>query len=275
MIDLEILGPLVVRVRSIPVRLGPTLRTLLLGLLCAHGELVPASRLASMVSDTGVAEGSAATLRSHISHLRGALRLGDAGGVAAHAPVLVTDRVGGSAAYALRVDPDRIDASRFERYTAAGIRELHSGHFERGSELLRAAISLWRGQPLADAAGRAFAQAETRRLEGMYRSALIGRYQADVQQGLCLAVIGELEATAEQWPDDEAVRVLLVICLYRSGRLAEAAQACRIAVEAALEHGLDSHRVAALQRDVLTGSLAAAGSRRLGEHLWRAQESVM
>lgn len=206
-----------------------------------------------------MAPSSPATLRSHVSHLRRALNGSEGTGTSSHPPVLVTDRVGGSAAYALRVHADRIDASRFERDVAAGIRELHSGHFDRAGEILQEAVLLWRGQPLADAAGRPFAQAEIRRLGSTYRAAIIARLQADVQRGLYLAVIGELEAMTALWPDDETVRVLLVICLYRSGRPTEAAQACRAAVEAALEYGLDSRRLAALQREVLTGSLPAAG----------------
>jgi DNA-binding SARP family transcriptional activator len=259
LIDLEILGPLVVRADDKQIRLGPMLRVLLLALLCAHGDLVPASRLASLLSETGTPNGSPATLRSHISHLRRAINGDAASGNGRSSSVLVTDHVGGAAAYALRVQADRIDASRFERHVATGIRELHISHFERAGEVLKEATLLWRGQPLADAAGRAFAQAEIRRLESSYRAAVIAKVQADVQRGMHRAVIGELEAMAATWPDDEAVRVLLVICLYRSGRPAEAARACRAAVEAALEQGLDSRLLSMLQRDVLSGSLPAAG----------------
>jgi len=174
-------------------------------------------------------------------------------------PVLVTDKVGGSAAYALRVDADRVDVTRFERAIGAGISELNSGNPEYAGQMLREAISLWRGKPLADAADRAFAQPEIRRLENSYRAAIVARVRADLQLGLDSAVIGEVEAMTALWPDDEAVRELHVICLYRSGRTAEAARACRAAIEAALEHGLDSHRLAALQRGVLNGSLPGVG----------------
>jgi DNA-binding SARP family transcriptional activator len=257
--DLEILGPLVVRVGGRQIRLGPMLRILLLGLLCAGGDLVPASRLASLLSETGKAQSSPATLRSHVSHLRRALSGVDETGGRKYPPVLVTDQVGGSTAYALRVHTDHIDASRFERAVLNGIRQLHNGNFEFAGEELGAAMDLWRGQPLADVADHAFAQDEIRRLEGMHRAALVGRFQADIQRGLYRAVIGELESMARLWPHDEEIRVLLVICLYRSGRSAEAAQACRAAVAAALEHGLDSPRLTALQFDVLSGSLSAVG----------------
>ena len=259
LVKLEILGPLVVRAYGKQIRLGPTLRILVLALLCAHGGMVPADRLAGLLSETGAPEGSPATLRSHVSHLRRALSDAVAPQNDHVSSVLVTGKVGGSAAYALQVHADHVDASLFERSVAAGIRELHSGGSEHASEILREAMSLWRGQPLADAAGHAFAQADIRRLESTYRAALIARAQADVHSGLHRAVIGELEAMTARWPNDEAVHVLLVICLYRSGRPAEAARACRAAIEATLEQGLDSRRLTALQRDVLTGTLPAVG----------------
>jgi DNA-binding SARP family transcriptional activator len=92
-------------------------------------------------------------------------------------------------------------------------------------------------------------------LRGTYRAALVARVDADAQCGRHRSIIGELEALADQWPDDEAVRVLLVTCLYRSGRTAEAARACRAAIEFTLDHGLESRRLATLQVEVLTGSL--------------------
>lgn len=253
--DLEILGPLVVRVGGRRIPLGPTLRILLLGLLCARGDLIPAARLSQMLSNTDRPQGSSATLRSHVSHLRRALGDADPLGNGYSSPALVTGKVAGSAAYALRVPADHVDATRFEHAVAVGMSELHEGNAEYAAQVLRQAISLWRGKPLADAADRAFAQGEIRRLESSYRAALIARVQADTQRGLHRSVIGELEAMSARWPDDEAVRELLVVCLYRSGRTAEAARACRAAIEAALEHGLDSRRLAALQREVLNGSL--------------------
>jgi hypothetical protein len=96
--DLEILGPLVVRVGGRQIRLGPTLRILLLGLVCARGDLIPAARLGQMLSVTdGVQRGSAATLRSHISHLRRALVDAETLRDGPASPVLITDKVGGSA----------------------------------------------------------------------------------------------------------------------------------------------------------------------------------
>lgn len=255
MLDLDVLGPLVVRASGRQLKLGPAVRVLLLCLLCAKGDLVPRGRLTALFSGTGAAEISPATLRSHIAHLRYAVN--DATGLArdARESVVVTGQVGGVAAYGLRLDAVTVDASRFARDAALGIRELQSGDAERATDTLRAALGLWRGQPYADVAGHSFAQAEIRNLEAVYHAALVARVRADVRCGHGVPVIGELESLVERWPNDEDLRVLLVICLYRSGRVAEAAHACRAAVEFTVEHGLELRRLTALQAQVLSGTL--------------------
>jgi len=249
MVDIGVLGLLVVQAGGRRVRLGPVLKVLLLALVCARGDHIPAGRLASLMSETGSADGSPATLRSHIAHLRREI-----------AGVIVTERVAGVTAYGLSVDGVRVDAWRFTRKIADGMRELHDGDPRRAGDTLRSAIALWRGQPLADAAGRAFARHEVSQLESTYRAAILARIQADAQCGLHSAVIGELEALAQAWPADEAVHELLIACLYRSGRAAEAARACRAAVQAVQAEGLDSRRLAALQADVLNGTLPVPGT---------------
>jgi DNA-binding SARP family transcriptional activator len=102
------------------LRLGPALRVLLLCLLCADGELVLAGRLAGLLSETGSPGGSPATLRSHVSHLRRAISDATGRGRDDRDSVIVTDRVGGATAYALRLDADKVDASRFAECPAAG-----------------------------------------------------------------------------------------------------------------------------------------------------------
>jgi len=255
MVDLEVLGPLVVKVNGRMLRLGPTLRVLLLCLLCAEGDLVPAGRLAALASGTGAAEFSPTTLRSHVSHLRRALddAAGQDGG--AREPVIVTDRMGGGTGYALRLDAVQVDAARFAREADRGMRELHAGDAARAADTLRAALRLWRGQPLADVADYPFAQTGIGRLEAARRAALAARLDADVRCGRHRSVVGELQALVARWPGDEALQELLITCLYRSGRAAEAAHACRDAIEFTIGHGLESQRLAALQRQVLTGTL--------------------
>ena len=93
--------------------------------------------------------------------------------------------------------------------------------------LLRSALALWRGAPLADLAGEDFTQGEIRRLEELRLDALEERIAADIELGLHREVIGELETLAAAAPLRERVCALRMLALYRSGRQAEALQAFR------------------------------------------------
>ncbi|HXP22396.1 MAG TPA: BTAD domain-containing putative transcriptional regulator [Streptosporangiaceae bacterium] len=229
-------------------------RVLLLCLLLA-GQPVPARRLAELVWDAAEPDGWQVTLRSHVYHLRRALKsVSSADGPG----VLVTERVGTTACYALRIPPESIDVVRFERLVAAGRIALDAADHPAAAALLADALALWRGQPLADVAGRSFAVPEVRRLESLHRFARTARIEADIALGRHREVIGDLEGMLARWPTDDLLRRLLVGCLCRAGRYSDAARACRDGIELALAHGLDVTSLEALQRDVLLAALPSA-----------------
>jgi DNA-binding SARP family transcriptional activator len=257
MIELGILGPLVLLVDGEQVGLGPTLKVLALALLCARGAAVPIARLGGLLAEPGARPTVAATVRSHVSHLRQALQ--DVPGQGQEPKVLVSGKVGGAAAYALRPEVIDTDAMRFDHGVDEGLAELREGSFPAAARILRGALSLWRGDPLADAAGRSFAQDWIEHLQERHRQALVARVAADVGALRHADVTGELERMARRRPDDEVVRALHAIALYRSGRPSGAAAACRDAIRAAQSHGLDSPRLHELQRDVLNGALPETG----------------
>jgi DNA-binding SARP family transcriptional activator len=269
-IDVRLLGPLVLIARGKPVPLGPQQRVLLLALLLAAGNQVPSARLAELLWE-GARERSPATLRSHIAHLRQALygksgeqRPGDGQTQpSGPAPRLLTDRLGGEAAYSLHLDREQVDVARFGRLVAAGRDQLGKRRFAEASKSLTDALALWRGQPLADVANRSFAAGEVRRLKALHRAAWSARLEADVGLGLHGEVIGELEAMLARWPDDEGLRQLLVVCLHRAGRTAEAARACREGIAIALEQGLDVTGLHMLQRDLLRSAQPRISAQRL------------
>src|SRR3954469_20754981 len=60
--------------------------------------------------------------------------------------------------YELRIDPDRVDALRFERLLRRG----------DGGPRVKEALALWRGPPLGDLADEPFASPEIRRLEELW-----------------------------------------------------------------------------------------------------------
>jgi DNA-binding SARP family transcriptional activator len=247
MIDLRILGPLALLIDGRPVRLSPLLRVLLLCLLLGR-QPVPARRLAELLWEGEPPAGWQATLRSHVYRLRQAIDGRTPGG---RSDLLVTEKVGEAVCYALRIPPDCVDASRFHRLVTAGRKALGEGNFADAAGLLADALALWRGQPLADVAGRPFALAEIARLEGLYRAARTARIETEIALGRFREVIGELEGLLTRWPSDDGLRRLLVESLCRAERYGDAARACQAGIELALEQGLDLTGLQALQRGVL------------------------
>ncbi|MDQ2811388.1 MAG: hypothetical protein M3Z75_05765 [Actinomycetota bacterium] len=249
MLELDILGPLILRSGGQLVRLRPMERDLLLTLYCADGGTLSPQRLTALLWDRA-AERSPITLRRHIAGAR----------KAAAAEVVVTRRQGtGITTYSLGLDPEHIDAFRFERQVADGGREFRQARYTESARTLGRALPLWRGAPLADAGSRPFARAEITRLKNLYRTAVITKLKADISLGQHREATGELEAMAMTWPEDGEVRRLLVICLYRSERPIEAARACRQAIRALVGQGLSDRHLQELQHDMLTGSLPTHG----------------
>ena len=123
----------------------------------------------------------------------------------------------------LKIRPDQLDFTRFEQLLRRGQQLLESNPAE-ASVLLREALSLWRGPALADVADAAFAQAEAARLEDLHVGALESRIEAEVGLAHHRDLVGELQALVKQRPLRERSCGLLMLCLYRAGRQAEASQ---------------------------------------------------
>src|SRR5262249_48652057 len=93
---------------------------------------------------------------------------------------------------------------------------------EKAARILREALGLWRGPPLADLTREPFAQAEIRRLEELRLVALELRIDADLSLGRRADLVGELEGLVRGHPYRESLRAQLMLALYGSGRQAEA-----------------------------------------------------
>jgi YVTN family beta-propeller protein len=128
------------------------------------------------------------------------------------------------ARYSLRVEPNELDVDHFRERLDAGRRAQAAGDAERASALLREALSLSRGRPLADFAFDSFAAEEIRRLGELQLGAVIEWVDAELALGRHDDLIGELEALVAEHPLQERLRGQLMIALYRSGRQAEALQ---------------------------------------------------
>jgi predicted ATPase/DNA-binding SARP family transcriptional activator len=211
-LDFRVLGPLEVVSNGQSLRLGgPKQRALLALLVFEAGELVPTDRIVEEVWQ-GTRGGSARSVQVYVSELRKVL--GDAGRI-----------VGESGGYRLAVEPDQIDASRFERLVA----ESRRGLPDEAARTLRTALALWRGEPLADIAYEAFAQAEIARLQELRLAAAEALIDAELVLGRHREILPEIEALVAAEPLREQPRRQLMLALYRSGRQAEALDAYRAA----------------------------------------------
>ena len=80
--------------------------------------------------------------------------------------------------------------------------------------MLREALALWRGRPLAEF-DEPFARIEGGRLEDIRLAAIEQRIEADLALGGEADLIGELEALIVENPTRERLRAQLMLALYR------------------------------------------------------------
>ena len=128
--------------------------------------------------------------------------------------------------YVLAVDPDGVDAHRFERLATLGRQELESDP-QAAAELLREALGLWRGEALAEFAYEPFAQGAAAHLSEVRLEAFESLFDAELALGRHAEVTAELQAQVAANPVRERLRGQLMLALYRSGRQAEALETFR------------------------------------------------
>ena len=125
----------------------------------------------------------------------------------------IVSRAGG---YALEVPPGTLDADRFEDLAARGRAALRRQDASAATRLLRQALGLWRGAPLAEFADREFAAAVIARLREARLAALEDRVEAELMLGGHGELVGELEALVREHPLRERLWGQLMVALYRS-----------------------------------------------------------
>src|SRR6266571_4734651 len=206
----RILGPLELACNGEPLPLGGASQRALLALLLLHANEVVSSDclIDELWADAPPASGVTA-LQVRVSQLRKAL--GNA------APRLETRPPG----YLFRVGRDELDLERFSRLVG----EADVAPPLAAAEMLRDALGLWRGPPLADLAYESFAQQASRRIEELRLAALERRIDADLALGRHADVAPELGALVDAEPLRERFRGQLILALYRSGRQADALDA--------------------------------------------------
>jgi predicted ATPase/DNA-binding SARP family transcriptional activator/class 3 adenylate cyclase len=246
--EVRVLGPVqVVRAGGEVGLGGPRPRAVLALLVLEAGRVVPAGRLVEEVWRGSPPPGAAKTLRSYVSRLRALL----------DPDATLAARGGG---YVLGLDPDRVDAVRFEQLARAGQAALGAGEAAEAAGRFRRALGLWRGRALADVCEVEPLAREAARLEELRLAAVEGRIEADIALGLHAEVTGELEGLVAEHPLRERIWRLLVLALYRAERQADALAAYRrardmLAGELGLEPG---EELRALEQAVLRQEVPAA-----------------
>jgi DNA-binding SARP family transcriptional activator len=208
--EFRLLGPMEVADQDRPLDLGALKqRSLLAVLLLNANDVVSVERLVDEVWGESPPATVGKSVQVYVSRLR--RQLG--------ADRLVTRAPG----YLLRVDPGELDLERFERLVA----EAGSAAPSRAASLLREALALWCGPPLADLAYEPFSQPHILRLQELRLMALEQRIEAELAVGRQAELVGELEALVAEHPLRERLRGQLMLALYRCGRQAEALDAYR------------------------------------------------
>jgi DNA-binding SARP family transcriptional activator/tRNA A-37 threonylcarbamoyl transferase component Bud32/WD40 repeat protein len=186
---------------------GPKQRTVLALLIARAGATVSTETLVDGVYGDDPPDGARRSIQTYVSNLRG--DLGD------------VIEAGGSG-YVLSVDRSGIDALRFED---AVTEAADVGDPESASDLLREALSLWRGHPYADVDGMFELSAERSRLSELRMSAIELRVDADLERGHHRQLIAELDSLTQEHPLRERFRAQQMLALYRCGRQADALRA--------------------------------------------------
>lgn len=193
-----------------PIRLGGAKqRSVLAILLLRAGEVVSADSLVDELWGESQPDDAAAALQQHVSRLRRALEPHE---------VLLTRAPG----YVARLGDGMLDLHDFERRCDEGRRLLEAGRAGEAADVLRGALELWRGRPLADLERQPFARDAIARLDELWLEAAESRIEADLALGRHDELVAELRTLVRRHPLRERLRGQLMLALYRAGRQADA-----------------------------------------------------
>ncbi|WP_067169837.1 BTAD domain-containing putative transcriptional regulator [Microtetraspora niveoalba] len=190
---------------------GPRHRAVLARLIVARGRVVPVTRLTEDLWEDPP-PGAVGAVRTFVAALRRALEPGRPPRTPAR--LLVTDGPG----YALRAEPDAVDAWRFGRVVTGAATLPPADALAR----LEEALAWWRGPAYAEFADEPWADAERARLAELRLHAVERRAEARLALGLAAEAVPDLDAHVAEHPWREDAWRLLALALYRTGRQGEA-----------------------------------------------------
>ncbi|GHG12204.1 MULTISPECIES: AfsR/SARP family transcriptional regulator [Amycolatopsis] len=203
----RVLGPLELVVDGAVVPVNATKQRVLLAmLLLSANSLVSADDLVDQLWDQDPPRGARATLQTYVQRLRRVIGEADR----------ISTLTGG---YRIRVEPGELDVDRFRELVE---RARQTGEPARRLEILREALSQWRGDALADTPSDLLRTIHAPRLEHEKLAAQEALFDAGLQLGRHRELVTELQAAAGAAPLRERLHGQLMLALYRSGQQAEA-----------------------------------------------------
>ncbi|NUR85025.1 MAG: tetratricopeptide repeat protein [Nonomuraea sp.] len=196
--------------------LGTPLQRSILGmLLLREGRAVTPTEMIDAVWGEDAPPRALGALRTYVSRLRTVL---EPDRPARSRPELLTSVGRG---YALRLPEGALDLTRFEKGIAGADAARRAGRLSEAAEGMRAALSLFEGEPLAGAVGP-YAEHQRDRLVERRLSVVETLMDADLELGNHAAIVSELIALTADHPLRERLRAQLMLAYYRCGRQGEA-----------------------------------------------------
>ena len=220
-LQIELLGPVEVRVGGRAVALGGQRpRALLAVLALKGGRVVTTERLIDELWGEDPPARARDSLQMHVSRLRKALSEAGAGGGR-----LVNHADG----YLLDVQPGECDVERWQQSLGQAHRARAGGEPQAARDRIDEALGLWRGEPLGGVSTNSLLDAERARLDEERLAAIIEGIELDLELGRHGELLGQLDALVIAHPFKERLVELQMLALYRCGRQADALAAFQAA----------------------------------------------
>jgi DNA-binding SARP family transcriptional activator len=223
--EFGLLGPVLVRRGGETVAVpGGKQRALLAVLLLNAGRVVPSGDLVEVLWGCEPPVSARASLQNYVKRLRSILRDGDHRRISTHPH-----------GYMINISRGELDLELFEVSLDAARKDVRAGSWEAAARRLRTALSLWRGDPLADVDSDSLTAREVPRLAELRMQAVETCIDADLRLGHQADVIAELRRLVGAHPLREHFHALLMLALYRDGRQGEALAAYQDARQVLIE----------------------------------------
>jgi DNA-binding SARP family transcriptional activator len=200
----KLLGPLELASDDDAGRIMPRTGSVLAALALQANQPVSTEHLSAWLwTEDQYPRNPAGAIQTYVSRLRQILHVG-------------VDVVTLPNAYLLRIDPEAVDALRFERLVQRTTAEADS------EPLLHDALALWRGPALCDIPRTDLVAAQCSRLTELHLQVLETHYDLRIRRGENTQLVNELRKLTAEHPFRERLSGYLMTCLAAVGLRAEA-----------------------------------------------------